>query len=230
MRKILLIIFFSLLLFTYPVNNSGVLADESTSTKNVKAGCEFVTNIETGNTVGYKSQDFKNPETIKSKDGELKTNLRVEYSNPDTTMIGNCHVRLRTYNGSLVGPTLRVKPGDKITINLINNLPPEEHESDEKITTITLGNGLSYQEMEGVVPNEPHGFNTTNFHAHGLHVSPKDLSDNVLRVMQPKENEGDQAPEYRIEIEIPENHPSGTYWYHAHKHGSTALQVSSGMI
>ena len=30
-------------------------------------------------------------------------------------------------------------------------------------------------------------------------------------------------------IHIPRNHPSGTFWYHAHVHGSTALQVASGM-
>ncbi|MFL5335329.1 MAG: multicopper oxidase domain-containing protein [Geminicoccaceae bacterium] len=28
---------------------------------------------------------------------------------------------------------------------------------------------------------------------------------------------------------MPYNQPSGTFWYHAHSHGSVALQVSSGM-
>ncbi len=28
---------------------------------------------------------------------------------------------------------------------------------------------------------------------------------------------------------IPSDHPAGTFWYHSHRHGSTALQVSSGM-
>ena len=28
---------------------------------------------------------------------------------------------------------------------------------------------------------------------------------------------------------LPLDHPAGTFWYHSHRHGSTALQVSSGM-
>ena len=31
------------------------------------------------------------------------------------------------------------------------------------------------------------------------------------------------------EYNIPADHPAGTYWYHPHRHGSTALQVGSGM-
>ena len=31
------------------------------------------------------------------------------------------------------------------------------------------------------------------------------------------------------EIDVPSDHPAGTFWYHSHFHGSTALQVSSGM-
>jgi len=30
-------------------------------------------------------------------------------------------------------------------------------------------------------------------------------------------------------VKLPANHVAGTFWFHAHKHGSTALQVSSGM-
>ena len=26
----------------------------------------------------------------------------------------------------------------------------------------------------------------------------------------------------QYEVHIPEDHPAGTFWYHAHKHGSTA--------
>src|SRR6185436_17824801 len=34
---------------------------------------------------------------------------------------------------------------------------------------------------------------------------------------------------FTYEYNIPSDHPSGTFWYHTHRHGSTALQVSSGM-
>ncbi|WP_420360335.1 multicopper oxidase domain-containing protein, partial [Agrobacterium vitis] len=34
---------------------------------------------------------------------------------------------------------------------------------------------------------------------------------------------------FEYEYNIPVDHPAGTFWYHPHRHGSTALQVGSGM-
>jgi FtsP/CotA-like multicopper oxidase with cupredoxin domain len=65
-------------------------------------------------------------------------------------------------------------------------------------------------------------FNHTNLHTHGLHVSPAGNSDNVLLDIAPQTS-------FDYEIKIPMNQVPGTYWYHAHLHGSTATQVSSGM-
>ena len=62
----------------------------------------------------------------------------------------------------------------------------------------------------------------TNFHTHGLHVSPQGISDNVLRVMEP---ESDNS----VVIELPMDVAPGTYWYHAHLHGLTEPQVFSGL-
>ena len=64
--------------------------------------------------------------------------------------------------------------------------------------------------------------NHTNLHTHGLHVSPAGNSDNVLLDIAPGET-------FEYEIKIPPDHVPGTYWYHAHMHGSTATQDSSGM-
>lgn len=141
---------------------------------------------------------FQNPEEITSNNGVLETELEVKYGD---NIIAGCPVHLRSYNGKLVGPTLRVKPGDTIKINLINSLPKLPDDTDE--------------------PNRGK-YNVTNFHTHGLHVSPQGNSDNVLREMVPGKS-------YPIQIKIPKNHPGGAYWYHAHLHHSTALQVSSGM-
>lgn len=62
----------------------------------------------------------------------------------------------------------------------------------------------------------------SNLHTHGLHVSPSGNSDNVFLVIQPGET-------FDYEIKIPEDHPSGTYWYHPHVHGLTFSQVSGGL-
>jgi FtsP/CotA-like multicopper oxidase with cupredoxin domain len=72
---------------------------------------------------------------------------------------------------------------------------------------------------QGISPAEC--FNTTNLHTHGLHVSPSGNSDNVLLSIAPQ-------TQFPYEINIPADHPAGTFWYHAHRHGSTATQVASG--
>src|SRR6202000_1321412 len=58
-------------------------------------------------------------------------------------------------------------------------------------------------------------------HRHGLPYSPSGTSDNVLLSIAPQ-------TKFPYEINIPADHPSGTFWYHAHRHGSTAVQVTSG--
>jgi FtsP/CotA-like multicopper oxidase with cupredoxin domain len=62
----------------------------------------------------------------------------------------------------------------------------------------------------------------TNLHVHGLHVSPRDNSDNVFVHVQPGQTFG-------YEFQIPENHPAGTFWYHPHPHGISSDQVGSGL-
>jgi suppressor of ftsI len=62
----------------------------------------------------------------------------------------------------------------------------------------------------------------TNLHTHGLTVSPRGNSDNVLLNVAPG-----QTQDY--EIRIPPDHPPGLYWYHPHPHGFSDMQVRSGM-
>lgn len=150
------------------------------------------------------SEALADPEenTIRSVGRRLDVTLDVRYAD---NMIGDDPVRLRSYNGKLVGPTLRAKAGDTLHILLKNSLPDE--------SGTTHGNGH-------------HGWNTTNLHTHGLHVAPQGTpdaeSDNVLLKLFPNE-------EQKYEIKIPANHVAGTFWYHAHKHGAVSAQVSSGM-
>jgi L-ascorbate oxidase len=121
-------------------------------------------------------------------------------------------VRLRSYTGTdtdpktpFASPTIEVSPGDTVRITLNNKLPADP----------------SCTDWQGDV-NEPHCFNGTNLHAHGLWVSPTGNSDNVLLSINP-------GVSFQYEYNIPPDHPAGTFWYHTHRHGSTALQVASGM-
>src|SRR6202048_3262894 len=140
------------------------------------------------------------PEVRRSVNGELRTTLRVRYAYKD---IGGYRLHLRSYEGTIPGPTLRVRPGDVLRIRLVNDLPPNP---DPVPLNMTL----------------PHHFNTTNFHFHGSHVSPGGISDNIFRSMEPGQS-------YDIEIAVPADHTRGTYWYHPHHHGSADVQMTGGM-
>ncbi len=125
-------------------------------------------------------------------------------------------VEMRTYRDAArppapeapyVAPTLMAAPGDTVRV-LIRNLLPAEADCPKHSGDI----------------NVPHCFNATNLHSHGLWVSPAGISDNVLRTLVPNPNF-----QYEYEYNIPTDHPAGTFWYHPHVHGSTAIQVASGL-
>jgi len=121
-------------------------------------------------------------------------------------------VKLRSYQGAridpnapYVSPTLEIVPGDTIRITLNNKLPADP-------SCVKPGGDA----------NTPHCFNGTNLHTHGLWVNPAGNGDNVLISINP-------GVSFQYEYNVPSDHPAGTFWYHTHRHGSTALQVSSGM-
>lgn len=145
-------------------------------------------------------QPLVEPEIRRSVNGVLSTSLRCAYAYRD---IGGTRLYLRSYEGGLA-PTLRMKPGETLKVRLINDLPPNRD--------ILPGN-----------PSYPHQLNNTNLHFHGAHCSPSGIADNVMRSMVPGNS-------YDIEIPLPEDHTSGTYWYHPHHHGSADVQVASGMV
>jgi FtsP/CotA-like multicopper oxidase with cupredoxin domain len=65
-------------------------------------------------------QTLVEPEVRRSAKGVLSTSLRCAYDYRD---IGGKRLYLRSYEGG-PGPTLRMKPGDTLKIQLINDLPP----------------------------------------------------------------------------------------------------------
>lgn len=129
-------------------------------------------------------------------------------------------VLLRSYHSSAVdpntpflAPTITMRPGQTVRISLNNDLFETKDGKRLPVETCKMPDG-------GV--NVPHCFNETNLHAHGLWVSPSGNSDNVLISINP-------GVTFDYEYNVPSDHAAGTFWYHPHKHGSTALQVSSGM-
>ena len=62
----------------------------------------------------------------------------------------------------------------------------------------------------------------TNIHYHGLHIPITGNADNVFLKIEPGEK-------LTYEFQIPDNHPSGTFWYHPHLHGLVAEQLFGGL-
>lgn len=124
----------------------------------------------------------------------------------------NDPVRLRTFQGNstdpaapFAGPRIDLRPGQTVRLKITNDLP---------IDPSCQGHQANL--------NTPHCFNTTNMHTHGFWISPSGNSDNVKLSIPP-------GTSFEHEYNIPADHPAGTFFYHPHHHGSTALQVSSGL-
>jgi FtsP/CotA-like multicopper oxidase with cupredoxin domain len=169
---------------------------------------------------------WREPDSVKSVNGlldvtmavvKVSINVPLDSSKPQQLMV----YRLLRANGvqvnrppSYPGPTFIVSPGDRVRINLIDSLGPSDNTHCMTYPAATAG----IDTMQDCF----HGPTYTNLHFHGFHVTPADSGDNVLLQIAP----GDS---FQYSFVIPQNQSPGTHWYHPHKHGSVALQVSNAM-
>jgi L-ascorbate oxidase len=152
---------------------------------------------------------------------EIRLDLNIEYVdgviyNPRTGVDDKVRLRGYTQDGlplpeRYVSPSIDARPGDTVRIKLNNKLPP-----------VTTSYDPGCAQTGNYDHNIPHCFNGTNLHFHGLNVNPSGNGDNVLLSINP-------GVKFEYEVAIAPEHPAGTFWYHTHRHGSTALQVGSGM-
>jgi suppressor of ftsI len=136
--------------------------------------------------------------------------IELETAIKQTTLDGH-RVRLRAYNGQIPGPTMTVVAGQTLRIRLKNKLPPYD------------------SSQWGGNHNVPHGLDATNLHVHGLDVLPhifEPLGTSDPLASQIVIGPGEQKD---YVFEIPKDHPPGLNFYHPHKHGSTAVQLVSGL-
>lgn len=122
-----------------------------------------------------------------------------------TFTIGSDNITTRAYRQpggtySIPGPTMVMQPGNKYVLRFHNRLPYEAPSEDHNVF------------------KDP---NISNLHTHGLHISGESPGDDVTRSF-----EGGFGGDFVYDITA--DHMGGTYWYHAHHHGSTFLQVSGG--
>jgi suppressor of ftsI len=106
-----------------------------------------------------------------------------------------------TYHGLPTPPVIRVRPGERLRVTLID--------------------AMTLPSREPCIA-DPCG-QVTNLHFHGMHVSPLDSADNILGILA---HPGDTL---HYTVDIPRDHPPGLFWYHPHPHGESDRQVDDGM-
>ncbi len=157
---------------------------------------------------------------LHANDGMLEAEFRLVTGMPDNPMlVGSRPWRVTSfvgqdrlgavvtsYNGHFPGPMLMVAPGDTIRLDIVDERIPD---STVQASPLTFDPTVQVPEA-------------SNFHAHGLLVSPMGEGDNIYRGFLP-------GNRYRTEIAIPADHSEGVNWYHPHVHGSTAPQVYGGL-
>eukprot|EP00930_Biecheleria_cincta_P073471 TRINITY_DN6075_c0_g1_i2.p1 TRINITY_DN6075_c0_g1~~TRINITY_DN6075_c0_g1_i2.p1 ORF type:complete len:1800 (+),score=161.76 TRINITY_DN6075_c0_g1_i2:120-5519(+) len=156
-----------------------------------------------GSTAIFDGPTFAEPPLAESSGGSLAVTLEVT---PGTVDAGLYSFQSRNfkYNGvtAPVGPTLKFKPGDTVSITLVNSLSAQGNDNTKAHNTLRLPN-------------------TTNVHTHGLHVDP--AVDNVYVSVEP-------GSRHTYTYTIPANHMPGIHWYHSHQHGASALHLMGGLV
>ena len=155
------------------------------------------------------------PEVRASRDGLLDTTLAASVM---SLSLAGQMATVSVYEGSFPGPNLRVRPGDRLQIDLVNTLnalPSGLPQNSPFICSPVSGPGHASNSEQATTCD-------TNLHLHGLHVSPEGNGDNVFLTVRAGES-------FQYEYQIPENHPGGLYWYHPHLHGTVTNQVFGGM-
>jgi FtsP/CotA-like multicopper oxidase with cupredoxin domain len=166
------------------------------------------------------------PREIASAGGALEITLTVRQEGERL-----CYVE----SGNAEAPVLRLKPGDRLTIHLANEIadagPLQLFQSkpklDEANKPVEAERGF-YPVIAGA-RHLPTG--RTNLHLHGLPVPPVAPADEVLKGCADPAT-GDASCGRRsitYHYDLPRNLPAGLYWYHPHVHGETESQIALGL-
>jgi FtsP/CotA-like multicopper oxidase with cupredoxin domain len=148
------------------------------------------------------------PADIRSANGLLRVNLAFRSQVDESGLTRYCYIA----GNGVESPTLRVKPGDEVVLDLTNELSQtapaamREHQ-----------HSLSPCSSAAMTPA------STNLHFHGLSIPPVCHQDDVIHTLiQPSQ------PAFQYRFRIPATQPPGLYWYHPHPHGYSEGQVLGG--
>jgi FtsP/CotA-like multicopper oxidase with cupredoxin domain len=176
--------------------------------------------------------EFREPVTLATKDGVLEVRLTARQgrvaldtaSKPvenfllfDYTLIrGAASDGTTEGKGLYPAPTLQVYPGERLIVHL-----------DNALSGLTIADYFSphYTAKDGEVPLYPVQLTSSplNLHIHGVHISPKGNSDNVMIHIP-------AGMSNTYTYDVPRDMPHGAYWYHSHLHTLTSAQVYTGLV
>ena len=158
------------------------------------------------------------PPELRSQNGVLQLTLTIQSVTDSEGIVRLCYL---TDNG-LLGPTLRVNPGDTLMIHFVNLLPSDFTDPDPDAMAGMLMASRPNDFFQPCSGDNAMVASVTNLHFHGLNVSPVCGQDEVVRTLIHAQQTFDYA------VEIPKNEPPGLYWYHPHPHGFSEGQVQGG--
>src|SRR5579871_524892 len=147
-----------------------------------------------------------NPPALYSQNGRLTVNFSYQTT---TDSAGRTLFCFMTSNG-LENPTLHVKPGDTLTVNVTNNVPASS------------GMAMVMSSSSNTCASATQTSTSLNIHYHGTNTSPTCGSDEVIHTLI---NSGQS---FQYNLQFPTNEPPGLYWYHPHVHGISEAALQGG--
>ena len=153
------------------------------------------------------------PPELRSAGGVLELDLHLRNALDEQGLMRYCYV---TGSGA-EAPTLRVNPGDQLTIHFYNDLTADGTAALEGMAMDGMAAADSGDCQPGVMTAT-----SSNLHFHGMSVAPVCHQDDVVNT--PVE----AGASFDYSLQIPANEPPGMYWYHPHPHGFSETQTQGG--
>jgi FtsP/CotA-like multicopper oxidase with cupredoxin domain len=153
------------------------------------------------------------PEDLFSANGALIANFNFQGPVSEPGYIKYCF----TYTDGTPSPTLRLNPGDTLTLNVKNSSTAP----NTAMAGMKMGTNAS-PASSGPCGGETILASTTNLHFHGLNIPPLCHQDEVVYTAV------QTGTAFQYKFQIPANEPPGLYWYHPHPHGFSEDQVLGG--
>ncbi len=144
--------------------------------------------------------------------------LRVNFTYQTTVdQNGNTLFCFMTENGS-ESPTLHVRPGDRLLIDLTNAIPAAAFSTPMAAMPGMTVSGRASSTCGAVTMTA----SSVNIHYHGTNTAPTCHQDEVIRTLV---NSGET---FQYDVQFPFDEPPGLYWYHPHIHGISEAAVQGG--